>query len=138
MKRPFILMSALASGALLAACQTPADQADAQPTGAAQFAGDPRLGEKTDRLCFASTVDGFRQAGDNTVILETGPSTEYLVETNGTCFDLDRAQTIGLDTDLSCARPGDSLIVSDSAFGLTDNIVIGPQRCLIRADLRLG
>lgn len=120
---------------LLSACATAANGGTAERSensGIAQFAGDPRLGEEVRNMCFASNVDGFSSPTKDTVILTVSPSKQYLVETQS-CFNLDRAKSIGLDTSSSCASRGDSLIVSDSAFGLRDSSGIGPDRCLIRS-----
>ena len=120
---------------LLSACATAANggMAEQQADGIEKFAGDPRLGEEVKSMCFASNVDSFSSPTDDTVILKIGVSKEYLVETS-TCFDLDRAMSIALDTTSSCASRGDSLIVSDSVFGM-DRSTAGsrPNRCMIRS-----
>lgn len=116
---------------ILASCAS-APNENAAPKGVAAFDGDPRLGEKTDRACFASTIDNFKMAGDRTVVLESSRSRQHLVEVTGACPQLRRAQTIGVDSRTSCVTRGDSLIVSDSAFGLKHSGGLGPQRCLIK------
>lgn len=86
-----------------------------QPRGAAQFAEDPRLGEKVDRACFTSRFDGFGETTDDTAIIEIGRD-HYLVETFGGCFNLDQALAIGLGNRSGCLRRGDRLFVSESVF----------------------
>ncbi len=120
---------------LLSACATAANGAsrDDAPKGVEKFAEDPRLGEQTDRLCFASSVDNFHSATRDTVVLDVSPSKSYLVEVTNGCFNLDRAMSMTLDTVSGCATRGDYLIVSDSAFGLSQSSGLGPDRCLIRS-----
>ena len=119
---------------VLSACATAAnggivDKPDVR--GVAQYDGDPRLGEEVRNMCFASSVDSFSNANERTVVLEISPSKNYLVETSS-CPNLDSAQSIALDAHTSCASKGDSLIVSDSAFGLGQSSGLGPVRCMIK------
>ena len=123
-------LAPIALAALVTACAaTPTDRVK----GVAQFADDPRLGEETDRVCFQRTIDNFTLTTRDTVVLEAGPSRQYLVEVVGVCSDLDHAQSIGIDAATSCLTRGDALIVSRSPFSLNDPSNIGPQRCLIKA-----
>lgn len=122
MKRiAFAVMGALA----LAGCATEA--AAPQAKGLAQYADDPRLGEETKRICFASNIDGFSLNERSTVVLSEGRD-DYMVEVTGSCFDLDNAETIALDSPTGCLTPGDAIIVASTMGGGG----IGPQRCLIR------
>ena len=108
----------------LGACST----APAEPRlrGLAQFADDPRLGEVTDEICFASTIDGFSVNDRYTVLLHEGRD-RYMVEVSAGCLDLDFAEAIALDSTLSCLSRGDSIIVSHAPGSS-----FGPQRCMIR------
>lgn len=118
---------------LLSACAAAANggMADKEPAGVAKFAGDPRLGEKVDRMCFASNVDSFSQNTRDTVVLELSPGKDFLVETSA-CFDLNRAQSVALDAHSSCVTRGDKLLVSDSAFGLESSTGFGSGSCIIK------
>ncbi len=120
---------------LLSACATAAhgDGKEAKPKGVEKYASDPRLGEEVSRMCFASSVDSFSLATDDTVVLEISPSKSYLVEVSGACSKLDSAQSIALDAASSCATRGDRLLVSDSAFGLQQASGFGPDRCMIKS-----
>lgn len=116
---------------LLAACasQVPAD---AKPKGVAQFAGDARLGEEVRNVCFTSTISGFHDATDDTVVISKG-SKDYLIEVHGSCFNLDHAQQIAVDSTTNCLGKGDHLITSDSISGFHDDTGFGVQRCMIKS-----
>ncbi|MBA4227023.1 MAG: hypothetical protein C0456_10365 [Hyphomonas sp.] len=111
--------------ALLAACQSA--PGTAKPQGIAAYADDPRLGEPVDRICFASSIDGFSNNTRNTVVLREGRDS-YLVEVFGACTDLEYAQSIGIDSATGCLTKSDAIIVGYSPGGTG----MGPQRCHIR------
>lgn len=119
---------------ILTACATAANEngETPKPRGAEQFAGDSRLGEEVSRMCFASSIDSFSSNTDDTVVLELSPNKSFLVDVGRGCFNLDSAQSIAVNSSGGCVTRGDRLIVSDSAFGLSDASGIGPSRCLIR------
>lgn len=128
MTRKYLSLTAiLAAGAFMAGC--------ASTTGASDddriAADDPRLGERVNNICFARSIDRFSTVSDRQVILQTGPNREYLVET-GACFQLDRAQRIGLDNSSGCVSRGDILIVSEQIFGNSAGAA-APDRCFIQA-----
>ena len=120
----FILTSSLA----LAACQS--IPGNPSPSGMAAYADDPRLGEPVDRICFASSIDGFSNNERNTVVLREGRD-EYMVEVFGACPDLEYAYSIGIDAVTGCVTRSDAIIVGHVPGGTG----IGPQRCLIK-DIR--
>lgn len=127
------LLFALPATALfaLAACTSQPDAGNDEPEA---WRTDARLGEKVDRVCFASNIDSFRMATRNSVIVEEGVNDEYLIETVGSCYDLDRANSLSFDTfpGASCVTKGDSIYAFSSAFG-PDRTDIPPARCPIRA-----
>ena len=90
---------------------------------------DVRLGAKVEKICFNRNIDGFSNATKDTVVLSSGVKDDYVVEVRGVCQNLSFAQSIGIDSSLSCVRRGDYLIVSDSAFGHGGGL--GPDRCFI-------
>lgn len=116
------------SAALLAACSTSPDTEES-----ADWLNDARLGEKVDRICFTGSIDNFRAATRETVIVEKGVNDEYLLEMMGKCSDLDRAQSLSLDTfgGSSCLTKGDSIFAYDSVFG-PDRTDMPAMRCPIR------
>lgn len=122
---------ATAAAALVGACST---APDAGNQAAEEWRTDARLGEKVDRVCFASNIDSFRMPTRNTVIVEEGVNDEYLIETMGSCYDLDGANSLSFDTfpGASCVTKGDSIYAYDSAFGPGMND-IPPVRCPISA-----
>lgn len=129
-----ILKVALPASALFAivGCSTAPDEATGNDAEA--WREDARLGEQVDRVCFASNIDSFRMATRGSVIVEEGVNDEYLIETVGNCYDLDRANSLSFDTfpGASCATKGDSIYAYDSVFG-PDRTDIPPARCPIRA-----
>ena len=129
-------LNAIALAAMLAA-SAGAAFAQQAPDG---FAGDPRLGEQVNRMCFGRSINGFEDATDRTVVLRARVNDHYLVETAGYCPDLDWAQSIGLDQFSSCLTRGDSIIPFDSVFGASRSGHFGASRsghrgfpCRIRA-----
>lgn len=122
----------LAAVLTLGACATSTED-EPRLRGVAQFEGDPRLGEEVRQVCFASSIDSFSSPTRDTVVVEKSPTKSYLVEVFGACFNLDQAQTIALAAKTGCLSKGDSLIVSDSAFGLRDSSGLGPSRCTVKA-----
>lgn len=121
MLRPVLLISA--SLALAACASAPGERS---PTGIAKYADDPRLGEETRNVCFASSIDGFSMNDRSTVLLHDGKK-RYMVEVSGSCFDLDNAESIGLDTPTGCLSSGDSIVI-----GKTFGEAIGPRKCMIK------
>ena len=116
---------------LLAACASQAP-ADAKPKGVAQFAGDARLGEEVRNVCFTSTISGFHDATDDTVVISKG-SNDYLIEVHGSCFNLDHAQQLAVDSTTGCLSKGDYIITSDSIAGFHDDTGFGGQRCMVKS-----
>jgi hypothetical protein len=123
------ILTVCALAAALAACAT----GDTEPRvkGAAQFADDPRLGEATNSVCFASRLNGFSDTTRDTAVLDFGRK-HYLVEVFGACTKLRRAMAIGVDNNSGCMTRGDHLVVSDTVFVDSDS-GLGPQRCAIKA-----
>ena len=117
----FLSLSACASAL------TPEEKA--QQLSESLYADDPRRGEEVNKLCFASSIDGFSQTTKRAVVVSEGLR-DYLVTTRFRCNDLDHALSLGVKSFSACLRPGDKLIGSDSAFGL-NSTGPGPQTCLV-------
>jgi hypothetical protein len=84
-----------------------------------EYLADARLGEQVDRICFREQVNDFREPTQTTVIMERG-TTDYLVETQESCSELEGAQTVALDGTYSnarCVTTSDRVAASQSAFG---------------------
>lgn len=71
----------------------------------------------------ASTVSGFKNATDKSVVISSGRN-DFLVETTGSCIGLRDTLDLGVKAATSCLSAGDSLIFRDN----TSNM---PQRCMI-------
>ena len=95
-------------------------------------ADDPRRGEKVDKICFNRNIDGFSDTRKRSVVLETSPSKQYLVEVRGICSQLRSAQRIAIDSALSCVSRNDILIVSEQVFS-GSSASRSPDRCFISA-----
>jgi hypothetical protein len=106
-------MSAIALAA--AAAAAPVFAGDKKP-GADP---DPRIGKEVDRICFQSTINGWRavKGEDDVVLLERGVNSWYRVELLGACdYRLFRsALAIGIDSSPGggCVTRGDRIIVED-------------------------
>lgn len=129
MKLHYLTLATLA-GTLMMACAS-TSEADDKAKGIAAYKDDARLGEEVKKICFNRNIDGFSNATRNTVVLSAGPSKDYIVEV-GVCPNLSHAQSIAIDSTLSCVDRSDSILVSDSAFSLDDGTGLGPDRCYIK------
>lgn len=110
MVRNMIAISALIVG--LAACASAASTQKAESE-----VSDPRKGEEVRSLCFTSSIDGFGETTRRSIVVSKGTK-DYLIETYGTCFDLDHANSIYFDSTTSCLSRGDDIYAFNSAFGL--------------------
>ena len=119
-----------AAAALLAACASSSSAEEEM----ANWQEDARLGEKVDRICFSDSIDSFRMATRDAVIVRKGVNREYLVEMVGQCPDLDNANSLNFDTSpgSSCVTRGDKIYAHDSGFGV-DRSGVAQLRCPIRA-----
>lgn len=126
-------LALIAASLALAACTT-SGSGDAKPSGIERFAGDPRLGEEVDRICFASNIDSFGETTRNTVVMREGRD-HYLIEVYNSCFALDDTMTIALDSIGGCLSRGDHLIVSDSILGpgTRGSSAFSTQRCTVKS-----
>lgn len=129
MRIGYLVGAFVAAGILTACASTAAD--DGKERGLAAFKNDVRLGEEVSKICFNRNIDGFSNATRDTVVLDAGPSKDYIVQVKGACSTLRYAQSIAIDSTLSCVTRGDYLLVSDSAFSLDDGTGMGPDRCMI-------
>jgi hypothetical protein len=103
----------------------------------AESAADPRpdsrIGPEVDRICFASTIDGWKEAKgfDDAVLLERGVNEWYLVDLSGACRarDFRFAQTIGIESRPAggCVSRGDVILV-ESGGGFMNRCFISKIR----------
>jgi hypothetical protein len=119
-------LSLILSAALLTAACASGPPGEPRQRGIAQFEGDPRLGEAVRSICFSGYIDSFSRTTRDTVVLRRGRD-HYLVETFGSCPDLDFAQQIATRSVGSCLGPGDSLFVVDAGGPR-----FGSRRCSIK------
>jgi hypothetical protein len=108
--------------------------------GVAAAEDDPRLGEKVDRICFASNINNFStiKGVDDAALLEANVDDWYRVDLIGACSyqQLRFAQSVAIDERPrgGCVTKGDALIFSNSAFG--DFSFPNATRCVISAIYR--
>ena len=114
----------------LAGCASTTDS-EPGPIGIAKYADDPRLGEETNRICFASSIDSFSDNTRDTVVVREGRD-HYLIEVFGTCLPLQNAITMRVAATTSCLTKGDSLIVSDS-LSAGRNEPFSTARCRVKS-----
>lgn len=114
---------ALAAAVALSSCASA--PAEPRKQSLADYAGDPRLGEETRRICFSSNIDGFSLNERRTVVLHEGRD-RFMVEVTAGCPDLEFAEAIAVDSATGCLTPGDAIIVART---LGDSF--GNNRCLI-------
>jgi len=72
-----------------------------------------QLGEPVDRI-MQYTVDSWSYLDREHVIMQTAPSTYYLVSLRRPCYGLTSAETIGFTTTTSHLTPFDKLVVRSS------------------------
>ncbi|WP_428408309.1 DUF6491 family protein [Hyphococcus sp.] len=108
------LLSSITAAALMTTAACASNQA-ADEAGA-----DPRIGAKVDRICFGSTINGWKdiKGKDNVVLLERGVNEWYYTELSGACRSntLRSALSIGIDSMPAggCVSKGDVIIVKDT------------------------
>lgn len=81
---------------------------------------DKRIGDEVDRICFGSTINGWKTVDkktDDVVLLQKGVNDWYYVELLGTCDSsvLRSAEHIGIESRPAggCITRGDTILVRD-------------------------
>lgn len=98
-------------------------------------AGDPRVGDEVDRICFGRDINNFKaiKGEDDAILLERSVNDWYKATLIGACNyrELKWAQSVAIEQHPAggCVTPGDSLIFSRSAFG--DFKFPNTTRCVI-------
>ncbi len=111
MQMRFFIFGTLFIPALLA-CANTETETKAKPKGIAEFANDPRLGEKIDKICFLRAMRGFKTINDRTILLRKNRKERYAIETYGTCMDLDFAWELGFLESSTCLRTYDRFVIT--------------------------
>ena len=114
-------LTALSLVVLLSACTNLA------PEKNIQVEVNPRQGEEVRQICFASSINGWREVDGerSSVILTKGVSEEYKLDLSGICdltyaFNSIATRTRGS----SCLTRGDDIIFNDGLSGIS--------RCMIK------
>lgn len=126
----YTILAAAAAMGVLAGCASAGGEVAADRV--AELLADNRVGQQVDKICFARTIDGFRNNTRDSVVLTRGVNTDYLVLVKG-CPRLDDAQSIGLASSGTCLRSSDRLLVSDSAFSLAGSSPAQRGTCWVDA-----
>lgn len=106
---------AMAGAALLAGCQTSEEYAEAESRLEAEIAA--KQGERVDRICFTRSVRGWRELGDDAVLLRRGVNDWYQVNLSGTCQPEWAFNAIAVRTrpaGSSCISRGDRIDTPDA------------------------
>ncbi len=106
-----IIIAVLSMAVITSSCAS-TDKNERKPRGIAALQNDPRLGEEVDKICFSRNISGFESLDERTIILRRNVKDRYVVETYGTCTDLDSAWEIALDSFSSCIRKQDRIILT--------------------------
>ena len=91
----------------LAACAAPSEPE-------ADFAGDPRLGESSGRVCFASLPTASVVGEQKALLLQSDEGQAYLIDLTGVCPELDRSPTISMAN--RCVSRGQPIMSVISGF----------------------
>ncbi|WP_298912167.1 DUF6491 family protein [uncultured Algimonas sp.] len=116
-------LAAIASG-----CATSDRQS--RDDAVAELLADPRVGPPAERVCFASNIDRFTDSTPYSVVLSVSPSQDYLVTTRY-CRDLERAQSLRLDSNMNCLARFDGIRIYETAFGTNSRGALGFNRCVV-------
>ena len=91
---------------------------------AGSMVGEANLEKRLDELGYSDwkevkrlsnfRLNGWSSVDDYHVIINSGPSRNYLVEFRSACYGLDHANSIGFKTAMSSVSKGDRIIVQDS------------------------
>ena len=119
----------------IAACATGSEQAE--PIDPKD---DPRVGEKVERICFRSNINGFQDwdRGEG-IILQRGVRDMFLVTFNGPCRIANRAQRVGFNSRFAtagCVEDIDSLYLAEGIGRSSDRF--SSQQCLINEIYEYG
>jgi hypothetical protein len=120
MTRPIPAFAALAAAMACASC-APVEEPE------------PIAGLSTERQCFFTRqINGYGDAPDgprgDRIYIDTGPRDRWLLETFGSCYELDWAQTIALDT-----RSMSNMCTGDTATLIVPRgLDRTPDRCSVR------
>ena len=91
---------------------------------------DPRRGERVTTVCFIGGLSGFRELGDDALIVRRAPEEAYLIRT-GFCPNLQYVEGLKINHADRRLRRGDRLLLFDTPFPRTDSSSDTPDCCLV-------
>lgn len=102
----------------LGACQTTEEYAAAEAREEARFAEEiaARQGERVDRICFTRSINGWREFGEDAVLLRKGVDDWYKLDLSGVCDPEWAINAIAVKTrpaGSSCVSRGDEIKTFD-------------------------
>jgi hypothetical protein len=107
--------SAFAALATLAVCAAgPVHAAQPGLQSQADLAGDPRLGERVDRICTGRSITGFGDVSEHSIVVRAGRDRHYLLETAGACEGQEQTRRLAFDQFSTCLAPGDRILSSNT------------------------
>lgn len=108
---------AIAGVAALAACQTAEEFAAEEERLQAEIAA--KQGERVDRICFTQSINGWRELGDDAVLLRKNVNDWYKLDISGTCDPEWAFNAIAIETrpaGAHCVSRGDQIRTFDTAI----------------------
>ncbi len=101
----------------LGACQSYTNTAEDERVEAEIAA---KQGEQVSRICFAQTIDGWRELSDDAILVEKGVNDWYKLNLAGTCQPEWAFNAIAIETrGTSCITEGDRIRTDEQPLGGT-------------------
>lgn len=107
----------LAGAAVLAGCQTSENYAEREDALQAEIAA--RQGAEVNQICFMRNINGWRELGDNALLVREGIDDWYKLDLAGTCDPEWAFNAISIETRpaaSSCLTRGDHISTPDASF----------------------
>lgn len=116
MKR-MLTFACAAVAAALAACQTTEDAREQDQLARAAIAA--KQGEQVNRICFASSINSWREFGSDAVLLRKGANDWYKLDLSGACDPEGAFNSIAVITRPAggCVSRGDEIGTFDQTIG---------------------
>ncbi|MGD2132716.1 MAG: DUF6491 family protein [Maricaulaceae bacterium] len=110
------IAAGLAGSLALAGCQSTTTAAEREAQREMEIAA--RQGEQVDRICFTRNIRGWREFGDDAVLLEAGLNDWYKVDLSGFCQPDQAFDTIAIESRGGvCLNRGDNISTPDAPLG---------------------
>ena len=88
------------------------------------------LGEPLDTVCFSSGLSGFRELGEDKLLVRRGPQDAYILSV-GFCPNLKSAEGLRITDPAQCLKRGSRIEVYDTALPQKNAASDRPDECLV-------